>query len=157
MKPTAPLSLADHRLLELVWDAQPVSSAQLCKLAADQMEPYKLGEMEGKLADLIWAHVPVSTRELIGLCAEAFGWKRTTTYTVIKRLSDKGYLKNEAAVVTALVDRAEVQRADGQEVLQRSFHGSLPSFLAAFLQAGTVTDQEAAEIEEMLAAYRQRH
>lgn len=122
MKPTAPLSLADHRLLELVWDAQPVSSAQLCKLAADYL-----------------------------------GWKRTTTYTVIKRLSDKGYLKNEAAVVTALVDRAEVQRADGQEVLQRSFHGSLPSFLAAFLQAGTVTDQEAAEIEEMLAAYRQRH
>lgn len=122
MKPTAPLSLADHRLLELVWDAQPVSSAQLCKLAADHLS-----------------------------------WKRTTTYTVIKRLSDKGYLKNEAAVVTALVDRAEVQRADGQEVLQRSFHGSLPSFLAAFLQAGTVTDQEAAEIEEMLAAYRQRH
>ena len=122
MKPTAPLSLADHRLLELVWDAQPVSSAQLCKLAADHL-----------------------------------GWKSTTTYTVIKRLSDKGYLKNEAAVVTALVDRAEVQRADGQEVLQRSFHGSLPSFLAAFLQAGTVTDQEAAEIEEMLAAYRQRH
>lgn len=122
MKPTAPLSLADHRLLELVWDAQPVSSAQLCKLAADHL-----------------------------------GWKRTTTYTVIKRLSDKGYLKNEAAVVTALVDRAEVQRADGQEVLQRSFHGSLPSFLAAFLQAGTVTDQEATEIEEMLAAYRQRH
>lgn len=122
MKPTAPLSLADHRLLELVWDAQPVSSAQLCKLALEKL-----------------------------------GWKRTTTYTVIKRLSDKGYLKNEAAVVTALVDRAEVQRADGQEVLQRSFHGSLPSFLAAFLQAGTVTDQEAAEIEEMLAAYRQRH
>ncbi|HIY06283.1 MAG TPA: BlaI/MecI/CopY family transcriptional regulator [Candidatus Evtepia faecigallinarum] len=122
MKPTAPLSLADHRLLELVWDAQPVSSAQLCKLAQEHL-----------------------------------GWKRTTTYTVIKRLSDKGYLKNEAAVVSALVDRAEVQRADGQEVLQRSFHGSLPSFLAAFLQAGTVTDQEAAEIEEMLAAYRQRH
>lgn len=122
MKPTAPLSLADHRLLELVWDAQPVSSAQLCKLAQEHL-----------------------------------GWKRTTTYTVIKRLSDKGYLKNEAAVVSALVDRAEVQRADGQEVLQRSFHGSLPRFLAAFLQAGTVTDQEAAEIEEMLAAYRQRH
>lgn len=122
MKPTAPLSLADHRLLELVWDAQPVSSAQLCKLAQEHL-----------------------------------GWKRTTTYTVIKRLSDKGYLKNEAAVVSALVDRAEVQRADGQEVLQRSFHGSLPSFLAAFLQAGTVTDQEAAEIVEMLAAYRQRH
>ena len=121
------------------------------------MEPYKLGEMEGKLADLIWAHVPVSTRELVGLCAETFGWKRTTTYTVIKRLCDKGCLKNEAAVVTSLVDRATVQQADGQEVLQRSFHGSLPSFLAALLRAGSVRDQEAAAIEKMLEEYRQAH
>ena len=66
-------------------------------------------------------------------------------------------LKNEAAVVTSLVDRATVQQADGQEVLQRSFHGSLPSFLAAFLRAGSVSDQEAAEIEQMLEEYRQSH
>ena len=69
----------------------------------------------------------------------------------------KGCLKNEAAVVTSLVDRATVQQADGQEVLQRSFHGSLPSFLAAFLRAGSVSDQEAAEIEQMLEEYRQSH
>lgn len=122
MKPNAPLSLADHRLLELVWSAEPVSSPQLCKLALEKL-----------------------------------GWKRTTTYTVIKRLCDKGYLKNEEALVTSLIDRSAVQQADGQDVLQRSFNGSLPSFLAAFLQAGTVSDQEAAEIEQMLAAYRQQH
>ena len=118
MKSPPSLSLADHRLLDLVWSSEPISSPQLCKLAQAQL-----------------------------------GWKRTTTYTVIKRLC----VKNEAAVVTSLVDRATVQQADGQEVLQRSFHGSLPSFLAAFLRAGSVSDQEAAEIEQMLEEYRQSH
>ena len=122
MKSPPSLSLADHRLLDLVWSSEPISSPHLCTLAQAQL-----------------------------------GWKRTTTYTVIKRLSDKGCLKNEAAVVTSLVDRATVQQADGQEVLQRSFHGSLPSFLAAFLRAGSVSDQEAAEIEQMLEEYRQSH
>ena len=119
MKPNLNLTLADHRLMELVWQAQPVPSAQLCRLAEASL-----------------------------------GWKRTTTYTVIKRLCDKGCLKNEAAVVTALVDQSAVQQADGQEVLQRSFGGSLPNFMAAFLKAGSVSDQDAAEIEKMLEAYR---
>ena len=117
MKPNTNLTLADHRLLDLVWQAEPVSSPQLCKLAE-----------------------------------EALGWKRTTTYTVIKRLCGKGCLKNENAIVTSLVDRATVQQADGQEVLQRSFNGSLPNFLAAFLRAGSVSDQEAAQLEELRAA-----
>ena len=117
----ANLTLADHRLLDLVWQAEPVSSPQLCKLAE-----------------------------------EALGWKRTTTYTVIKRLCGKGCLKNENAIVTSLVDRATVQQADGQEVLQRSFNGSLPNFLAAFLRAGSVSDQEAAQLEELLEEYKNR-
>ena len=119
MKPNLSLTLADHRLMELVWQSQPVPSAQLCKLAEANL-----------------------------------GWKRTTTYTVIKRLCDKGCLKNEAAVVTALVEQSAVQQADGQEVLQRSFGGSLPNFMAAFLKAGSVSDQDAAEIEKMLEDYR---
>ena len=116
------LSLADHRLLDLVWESQPIPSPQLCKLAEERL-----------------------------------GWKRTTTYTVIKRLCNKGCLQNEATIVTALVDRDAVQRADGQAVLQRSFGGSLPGFLAAFLRAGSVSDQDAAEIEKMLEDYRKKH
>ena len=112
MKPNTNLTLADHRLLDLVWQAEPVSSPQL--------------------------------------------WKRTTTYPVIKRLCGKGCLKNENAIVTSLVDRATVQQADGQEVLQRSFNGSLPNFLAAFLRAGSVSDQEAAQLEELLEEYKNR-
>ena len=121
------------------------------------MKEYQLGAVESRFADLIWAGAPIATGELVRQAEQALGWKRTTTYTVIKRLCDKGCLKNEAAVVTSLVDRATVQQADGQEVLQRSFHGSLPSFLAAFLRAGSVSDQEAAEIEQMLEEYRQSH
>lgn len=120
MKSNLSLSLADHRLLDLVWESEPIPSPQLCKLA------------EARL-----------------------GWKRTTTYTVIKRLCDKGCLKNEATIVTALVEREVVQQADGREVLQRSFGGSLPNFLAAFLKAGTVSDQDAAEIEKLLEDYKQ--
>ena len=120
-------------------------------------EPYKLFDAELRFMEILWANQPVSSGALARLCQEQLGWKRTTTYTVIKRLCDKGCLKNEAAVVTSLVDRATVQQADGQEVLQRSFHGSLPSFLAAFLRAGSVSDQEAAEIEQMLEEYRQSH
>lgn len=122
MKPNTTLSLADHRLLDLVWEAEPIPSPQLCKLAEERL-----------------------------------GWKRTTTYTVIKRLCDKGCLKSEATIVTSLVNKEAVQQADGQEVLQRSFGGSLPNFLAAFLRAGTVSDQEAAEIEKMLEEYKQTH
>lgn len=121
MKPNLSLSLADHRLLDLVWEAEPIPSPQLCKLAQERL-----------------------------------GWKRTTTYTVIKRLCGKGCLKNENAIVTSLVDRATVQQADGQEVLQRSFNGSLPNFLAAFLRAGSVSDQEAAQLEELLEEYKNR-
>ena len=116
------LTLADHRLLDLVWEHQPIPSPQLCKVAE-----------------------------------QALGWKRTTTYTVLKRLCDKGVLQNEATIVTALVDREEIQRADGQEVLQRSFGGSLPGFLAAFLRSGSVSDEDAAEIEKMLEVYRRQH
>ena len=119
MKSNLSLSLADHRLLDLVWESEPIPSPQLCKLA------------EARL-----------------------GWKRTTTYTVIKRLCDKGCLKNESTIVSSLVKREAVQQADGREVLQRSFGGSLPNFLASFLKAGSVSDQEAAEIEKLLEDYK---
>ena len=117
----------------------------------------KLFDSELRVMEVLWQEGPIPARQVAEILGEKIGWNKNTTYTVIKRLCDKGCLKNEAAVVTSLVDRATVQQADGQEVLQRSFHGSLPSFLAAFLRAGSVSDQEAAEIEQMLEEYRQSH
>lgn len=116
-----PLSNADYRLLDIVWDTQPVSSPELCKLA------------EARL-----------------------GWKRTTTYTVIKRLCEKGYLKSSDTIVAALIEREQVRRAEGRQVLDRSFDGSLPKFVAAFLDGGAVSDEEAREIERLLEKYRRR-
>lgn len=113
------LTNADARLLDIVWDAQPVASPELCKLAQEKL-----------------------------------GWKRTTTYTVIKRLCEKGYLKNEAAVVTALIGKEEAGRAEGRQVLERNFGGSLPAFLAAFLEGGAISDTEAAQLERLIREYR---
>ena len=115
------LTNADARLIDLVWDAQPIASPELCRLA------------EAKL-----------------------GWKRTTTYTVIKRLCEKGYLKSEATVVTALIGREEAGRAEGRQVLERSFRGSLPAFLAAFLEGGDIDDGEAEELERLIREYRRK-
>ena len=120
-------------------------------------KPIKLFDSELKVMNLLWKNGEMTAKNIASELTDEIGWNVNTTYTVIKRLCDKGCLKNEAAVVTSLVDRATVQQADGQEVLQRSFHGSLPSFLAAFLRAGSVSDQEAAEIEQMLEEYRQSH
>ena len=114
----------------------------------------KLFESEAKVMEIIWAKAPISAKDISLIAAESIGWNKNTTYTVIKRLCDKGCLKNEAAVVTALVDQSAVQQADGQEVLQRSFGGSLPNFMAAFLKSWSVSDQDAAEIEKMLEEYR---
>lgn len=115
------LSNADYRLLDIVWDAQPIASPELCHLA------------EVKL-----------------------GWKRTTTYTVIKRLCEKGYLKSENTIVTSLIGRQQARRAEGRQVLDHSFNGSLPEFVAAFLDGGTVSDEEAREIERLMEEYRRK-
>ena len=118
------------------------------------MQDLHLGAAEARFADIVWREAPLTTAALIDLCARELSWKRTTTYTVIKRLCDKGYLKNENAVVSSLVNRQTVQEADGQEVLQRSFGGSLPQFFAAFLRAGSVSEKDAEEIEALIEAYR---
>ena len=120
------------------------------------METPKIFDSELRFCEILWSHEPIKSSELVRLCAEELGWKKSTTYTVIKRLCGKGCLKNENAIVISLVDRATVQQADGQEVLQRSFNGSLPNFLAAFLRAGSVSDQEAAQLEELLEEYKNR-
>ena len=113
-------------------------------------KPIKLFDSELKVMNLLWKNGEMTAKNIAAELTDEIGWNVNTTYTVIKRLCGKGCLKNENAIVTSLVDRATVQQADGQEVLQRSFNGSLPNFLAAFLRAGSVSDQEAAQLEELL-------
>ena len=109
--------------------------------------------MEGRLAELIWAHAPVSTRNLIGLCAEAFGWKRTTTYTMLKRLCERGIFASQDGMVTALLAREDFQAAQGEQFLNETFGGSLPRFLAAFTRRRSLSGQEIQEIQKLIEDY----
>ncbi|MEG2213968.1 MAG: BlaI/MecI/CopY family transcriptional regulator, partial [Clostridiales bacterium] len=96
------------------------------------MEQYKLGEMEKRFADIIWEHEPLSSRALTELCSEALSWKRTTTYTMLKRLCDRNIFKNQGGTVVALMSKQEFQDAQGEQFLNETFDGSLPQFVAAF-------------------------
>lgn len=110
----------------------------------------KIFESEYRFCLILWENEPVSSRELSDLCKEKLGWSKTTTYTVIKRLSDRGVVKNENAVVTSLVSKDEAQRAEIDELVEKKFEGSLPAFIAAFAKRQKLSDKEIEEIERII-------
>ena len=120
-----------------------------------EMEPYKLGEMEQRLAELIWEHVPLASGELTRLCETAFGWKRTTTYTMLKRLCQRGLFENDHGTVKALMSREEFEGARGEQFLEEHFDGSLPKFLAAFSRRKKLSGREVEELKKLIEAYEE--
>lgn len=114
-----------------------------------------LAESEYRFMELVWDHEPVSSGTLVELCLEAFQWKKSTTYTVIKRLAAKGFLQNEKSTVTALVSREEVQANASELFVEQTFGGSLPGFLAAFLGGRAISEQEAAELKRLIDESRE--
>ena len=118
------------------------------------MDTPKVFESEYRFCLILWEHEPVASGELVRLCRERLGWKPTTTYTVIKRLSERGVLKNEHAVVTALVTRDQVQAAEIDELVEKKFSGSLPAFLSAFVRHRRLTPAELDQVQEMIDRYR---
>lgn len=114
------------------------------------MEEKKLFDSEYRFMNLVWEHEPVKSTELARLCGAAFGWKKSTCYTVLKKLAERGFVKNDQAVVTALIPREEVQKQESEQVVDKSFHGSLPAFVTAFLTDRKLTKQEAEEILRMI-------
>ena len=119
------------------------------------MEPYKLGEMEQRFADLIWEHEPVSSRALTELCTEAFDWKRTTTYTMLRRLCDRGLFQNQNGTVSALLSKSDFQAGQGEQFLKDTFHGSLPQFFAAFTRRNQLSEKEINEIQRLIDEYKE--
>ncbi len=116
--------------------------------------PPKIFESEYRFCQILWEREPVRSGELVALCREKLGWKPTTTYTVIRRLAERGVLKNEHSVVTSLVSRTEAECAEIDELLEKRFGGSLPGFIAAFARRKGVTAAELEEAERMIEEYR---
>ena len=117
----------------------------------------KIYDSEYRFCQILWEHEPVKSRELVRLCQEQLGWKSTTTYTVIKRLSQRGVLKNEDTIVTSLVSKEEVQASQLEELVDKTFDGSLPAFVAAFTRHRNISEQEIDEVQAMIDRYRKEH
>ncbi len=118
------------------------------------MDTPKIFESEYRFCLILWEHEPIASGELVKLCKEQLDWKRSTTYTVIKRLSERGVLKNENSVVTSLVSKDEVQAAEIDELVEKKFEGSLPAFIAAFARHQHLSHKELDQVQEMIDRYR---
>ena len=118
------------------------------------MGDMKLGPIETRFAELIWANEPLTTNQLIKLCAEELEWKRTTTYTVLKKLSEKGLFKTENSVVTALISKSEFEGMQSEQFVTETFKGSLPAFLTAFSTRKKLSDAEIDEIQKVIDSMR---
>lgn len=114
----------------------------------------KVFESEYRFCLILWEHEPIKSSELVKLCKEQLGWKPTTTYTVIKRLSERGVVQNDHTVVTSLVSKDQVQAAEIQEMVDKTFEGSLPAFIAAFTKHQKISDAELDAVQEMIDRYR---
>ena len=119
-----------------------------------KMETPKVFESEYRFCLILWEHEPIKSSELVNLCREQLGWKPTTTYTVIKRLSERGVLKNENTIVSALVTKDEVQAAEINEMVEKTFEGSLPAFIAAFTKHQKISEEEIDTVQQMIDRYR---
>ena len=118
------------------------------------MEIPKIPEGEYRFCLILWEHEPVTAVELVKLCQSQLGWKRTTTYTVIKRLEERGVLCNDNGMVTSLVSKEEVQASEIDELVEKKFEGSLPSFVAAFTKHQKITPNEIDELQRMIDRFR---
>lgn len=119
------------------------------------MEEIRLGIVEERFADIIWRNAPVSTKELVALCEKELNWKRTTTYTVLKKLCDRGIFVTESSTVYARISQKEFHAIQSERFVDETFQGSLPAFIAAFGSRKKPTAQELQEIRRMIDAFEE--
>ena len=118
------------------------------------MEYRKLGVIETRFAELIWQYAPISSGELVKLCQQALEWKKSTTYTVLKKLCEQGLFQNEGGMVTAIVSREEFYAVESEKFVEETFQGSLPAFLAAFGTRKQLSDSEVDELKKLIEGMR---
>ena len=117
------------------------------------MEDLILFDSEYKLMEIVWEKEPVRSCDIVKICAEKFSWKKSTTYTVLKKLGEKGVLRNEDSIVTSLIAKEQVQETQSEQMVNKSFGGSLPAFVSAFLKNGNITKEEATELIDMIGKH----
>lgn len=121
------------------------------------MDENRLGVMEARFADIIWEQAPISTGELVKICQESFAWKRTTTYTMLKRLCQRGLFENRGGTVVILTEKPAFQGRQSEQFVTDTFGGSLPAFIAAFTRGKALSDEEAEEIQRLIDASRRKN
>ena len=118
------------------------------------METPKIFESEYRFCLILWEHEPVTAAELVKLCQNQLGWKRTTTYTVIKRLGERGVLENDGGRITSLVSKEDAQASEIDELVEKKFEGSLPAFVAAFTKHQELSSRDLDELQQMIDRIR---
>ena len=119
------------------------------------MSDYQMGAIESKFADIIWENEPISSTELAKKSEELFQWKKSTTYTVLKRLCEKGIFQNAKGTVTSLISKQEFYSVQSERFVEETFDGSLPAFLAAFTARKSLTSEEVAQLRRIVAEYEE--
>lgn len=117
------------------------------------MEEMKLGIVESRFADIIWKNEPLTSGKLVKLCSEELEWKKSTTYTVLKKLCERGLFQNENGTVTSLISREEFYARQSEQFVEETFDGSLPAFIAAFTKRKSLSEQEIEEIHRMIDSF----
>ena len=119
------------------------------------MSDYQMGAIESRFADIIWENEPISSTELAKQSEELFKWKKSTTYTVLKRLCEKGIFQNNKGTVTSLITRSEFYSVQSERFVEETFEGSLPAFLAAFTARKSLTPEEVSQLRKLVAEYEE--
>ena len=120
------------------------------------MKESQMGVIESQIADYIWKNEPISSTDLAQYCEEKFKWKKSTTYTVLKRLSNKGIFQNNKGIVSSLISKEEFYSAQSEQFVEETFAGSLPAFLAAFTSRRNLTEEDVAHLKRMVSEYEEK-
>ena len=114
----------------------------------------ELGEVQAAFADIIWAHEPISSGELVKICEKELNWKKPTTYTVLRKLCEKGLFKNEDGIVSSVISKEEFNASRSEKFVEETFNGSLPAFISAFMSGKKISSKDADEIQKLIETYR---
>lgn len=118
------------------------------------MKEFELGAIQERFADIVWEHEPIASGELAKICEKELNWKRPTTYTVLRKLCEKGLLQNKDGIVVSLVSRKDFYSAKSEQIIEDSYQGSLPAFIASFISRKRISSEEAGEIQRMIDSFR---